>query len=696
MGASRSRAVSALLAGVIWLSAAVAHPQGLVVTYLDPAETGFFDTTPTTSPITGRPSTLGVDRQAAFGFALQVWARYLDLNVDVTIEARFISMGGNALSAPLATAGPNTVERNFVGAPRSDTWYTIAQANQIAGSDGNPHHADINAFFNADLDGPIVLGDTGWYYGTDGQPGDDVDFVGVALHELCHGLGFVAMVRSNGSWYLGYQDIFSVQLCDRGAIGLDFTEMTPEQRAAAQVSGAVYWKGRAVVAANEGLARMYAPDPFVFGSSVSHWDTSHFPNLLLEPFYNEPFLALTLEWEALADLGWPLRPGEDMIVAWGSNGSGQVMVPAPNAGFVAIAGGARHSLGLKAHGSIIAWGKNDFGLADVPEPNADFVAVAAGADHTLGLRSSGAVVAWGSNALGQCDVPEPNAGFTGVAAGGAFSLGLRQDGSIAVWGDNRSGEGSVPEPNAGFVAVAAGRAHALGLRADGSVAAWGLSDDGQCAVPPPNTGFVAVAAGGYHSLGLRADGSVAAWGRNLEGQCEVPAPNVDFVALAAGEYHSVALRSSGAVVTWGSNAYGQCDVPPPNGSFTTVAAGQSHTLAIRAIPPLAISEPPPPDRGAEGGPPPAPAIVAVAPNPFNPRTTVWYDVPDAGVVALRIYDARGRLVRTLVNQNLTAGRHQITWDGREESGAASAAGLYLIRLVTADGRSRAAKAILTR
>jgi alpha-tubulin suppressor-like RCC1 family protein len=61
-------------------------------------------------------------------------------------------------------------------------------------------------------------------------------------------------------------------------------------------------------------------------------------------------------------------------------------VPAPNSGFVAVAGGYAHSLGLKADGSLVAWGYNGFGQYNVPAPNSGFVAVAAGANHSLGLK----------------------------------------------------------------------------------------------------------------------------------------------------------------------------------------------------------------------------------------------------------------------------------------------------------------------
>jgi hypothetical protein len=102
-------------------------------------------------------------------------------------------------------------------------------------------------------------------------------------------------------------------------------------------------------------------------------------------------------------------------------------VPSPNTGFVAVAAGGYHSLGLKADGLIVAWGDNDQGQSNVPSPNTGFVAVAAGEEHSLGLKADGSIVAWGS--IGS--VPSPNTGFVAVAAGGSHSLGIKADGSVA-------------------------------------------------------------------------------------------------------------------------------------------------------------------------------------------------------------------------------------------------------------------------
>lgn len=68
------------------------------------------------------------------------------------------------------------------------------------------------------------------------------------------------------------------------------------------------------------------------------------------------------------------------------------------------------------------------------------------------------------------------------------------------------------------------------------------------------------------------------------------------------------------------------------------------------------------------------------PNPFNAGTTITYSLPAAAEVRLEIYTVQGRALRTLVRGSQAAGRHQIRWDGRDDSGAAVSSGLYFCLL----------------
>jgi hypothetical protein len=84
-----------------------------------------------------------------------------------------------------------------------------------------------------------------------------------------------------------------------------------------------------------------------------------------------------------------------------------------------------------------------------------------------------------------------------------------------------------------------------------------------------------------------------------------------------------------------------------------------------------------------GASPPRPRLLQNAPNPFNPRTTIRYELPVAGRAALEIYDARGRRIRTLVDAVQEAGPQSVVWDGCDGSGVAVASGAYLYRLTVA-------------
>ncbi len=72
------------------------------------------------------------------------------------------------------------------------------------------------------------------------------------------------------------------------------------------------------------------------------------------------------------------------------------------------------------------------------------------------------------------------------------------------------------------------------------------------------------------------------------------------------------------------------------------------------------------------------------PNPFNPGTTIAYELPKASDVTLMIYNARGQRVRLLVDSGKPAGSHRAVWDGRDDSGNRVASGVYLYKLLAGD------------
>ncbi|MFN2370213.1 MAG: FlgD immunoglobulin-like domain containing protein, partial [Candidatus Krumholzibacteriia bacterium] len=81
------------------------------------------------------------------------------------------------------------------------------------------------------------------------------------------------------------------------------------------------------------------------------------------------------------------------------------------------------------------------------------------------------------------------------------------------------------------------------------------------------------------------------------------------------------------------------------------------------------------------------ALEQNAPNPFNPSTTIAFALPRAGLVELRIYDQRGRLVRTLVDEAMTAGAKSVVWNGLDDGGRQAHSGVYLYVIEAGDFRA---------
>ena len=95
------------------------------------------------------------------------------------------------------------------------------------------------------------------------------------------------------------------------------------------------------------------------------------------------------------------------------------------------------------------------------------------------------------------------------------------------------------------------------------------------------------------------------------------------------------------------------------------------TLALQTCP-TAVDELTPVARGALLNP--------AVPNPFNPSTELAFELPGAQNVRLAIFDLQGREVAELASGHHAAGSHSVVWGGRDDSGRAVPAGIYLARL----------------
>ncbi|CAH2212266.1 RCC1 domain-containing protein [Tepidibacter aestuarii] len=298
------------------------------------------------------------------------------------------------------------------------------------------------------------------------------------------------------------------------------------------------------------------------------------------------------------------------------------------------------------------------------------ISISAGNRHSLALKADGTVWAWGSNSNGQLgdgtsgtnkDIPvqvkdatDPTGFLTNVIAVFAswrHSLALKIDGTVWAWGNNYDGQlgdatsGSnknmpvqvkdTTDPT-GFLTnvttISAGWFHSLALKADGTVWAWGNNSKGQLGngtsgtnekIPvqvKDHTAFltnvIAVFASWSHSLALKADGTVWTWGNNYDGQLgdgtfgsnkNIPVQVKDttdptgfltnVIDISGGWFHSLALKTNGTVWAWGGNSSGQLgdgtfgsnknipvQVKDPTGfltNVTSISAGWSHSLVLK-------------------------------------------------------------------------------------------------------------------
>lgn len=214
---------------------------------------GFNDPTPA-APIGGNPgTTVGEQRLNAFRHAAGIWGAKLDSRVEIRILAQFVNQTCTPTSATLGSAGAAYIIRDFPGAAPA-TWYSPALANKLAGIDLVPTVHDINANFNALLNGsPTCLGGRGWYYGYDANEGTNIDFVAVLLHEMGHGLGFQTFTSlSTGAFPssagVAFPDTYAIRLMN-AATSKTYPQMTPLERVAASVNSRnLVWIGGRVTA----------------------------------------------------------------------------------------------------------------------------------------------------------------------------------------------------------------------------------------------------------------------------------------------------------------------------------------------------------------------------------------------------------------------------------------------------------------
>jgi len=244
------------------------------------------------STITVRTYDFPVDAKSAFLYAVAIWSSLLESPVDINVAATWSSLGSGTLGSTYLD--PSKVVRgSAVGAFEPDALYPYPIAEKMAGKEMNdPDAFEIEMVLNRDQD---------WYFSIDGEtPVDKFDLVSVALHEMGHGLGFYStMSEDEGHGWWGYTSGLTVYFDHfiRNGSGQQLINTDLFQNGSVELleqyeSNDLYFFSSIAKSANAGsYPRLYAPDPFNPGSSISHLNESTFPvsskNALMTPFINK-------------------------------------------------------------------------------------------------------------------------------------------------------------------------------------------------------------------------------------------------------------------------------------------------------------------------------------------------------------------------------------------------------------------------
>lgn len=351
---------------LLCLAALVAAPLQAATLHIqvgDGAGEGFNDPTPFT-PVGGNSATtLGAARLNVFNEAARIWGRLLGDTITVTVNATFDPLTCTSNSGTLGQAGPDSVYL------RNGHWYPGPLYGVLTNQSSV---ANISAQFSSTVGESGCLGGRPFYYGFDhtySHTSYAADLLEVVLHELGHGLGFISVVNQDGT---GIQDrnnvdhigIFDTFIYDETQAKF-WSAMTATERAASALNdGKLAWNGANVnaqtgyltggVTAN-GHVRLYAPATWDDGSSVSHWDDTASPNLLMEPFATGSTNGYTdLTTCVLYDIGWTGSHCPDTANANAAPVAASQSVSTPAGTAVDIALGATDANGDTLSYSIVA------------------------------------------------------------------------------------------------------------------------------------------------------------------------------------------------------------------------------------------------------------------------------------------------------------------------------------------------------
>ncbi len=298
------------------------------------------------SPVGGNPGTTrGAQRRNALLEAVRQLAAGLDSESPISIRACWDDQTVSASGATLAAAAPNDFmidDRSLVFSngstyppaaflPEKYAFYSSAPGARLGGSSACRIRGgsctdvtDMEITFNRRIGEASVLNGAQFYFGYGAVPAGRLDFVGVSVHELGHGLGFLSLVSvqgsanaPQGSKALGRDDIFARQIIDStSGVNRPFLQLTDAERVSAMtsLSGLSWIDSRAVnspmnIPTGFPGILMFAPNPIQPGSSLSHL-SDYYTGQLMTPRLNLALGSrqLGLAVPMLYAVGWDPQP----------------------------------------------------------------------------------------------------------------------------------------------------------------------------------------------------------------------------------------------------------------------------------------------------------------------------------------------------------------------------------------------------
>ncbi|MFT6880714.1 MAG: hypothetical protein ACI9QN_001892 [Arcticibacterium sp.] len=279
--------------------------------------------------------------QIAFEKAVSIWEEILITKLPIKINAKWESIDGTTL----AFSGASKIFRNTDNLPYDDVWYVGPLAEAIGGRDLNDGDFDINITLNNKIN---------WSFETNGVPfSGRFDLITVVLHEIAHGLGFSSSMKlinndTEGQWgQSGFPYIYDVFLLNNEkkilTSGEDFVNPSSEMKNQL-ISNELFFNISNINFVNS-LPKIFSPNPFKSGGSISHLDELTYPNGTIHSLMSPSIRAAEVNHipgelilSILNQIGWPVNNLENAQVLATSENELQVLVyPNPSLSQIAVA-----------------------------------------------------------------------------------------------------------------------------------------------------------------------------------------------------------------------------------------------------------------------------------------------------------------------------------------------------------------------